>query len=132
MNEDSGDLESRVATLSQLRSIFTSTLSPSITLSLTIIFNFGLLFYYSWPSAIFSLIPLSLIVVSSLYVGYQKSLFLKTVLKNDGKIFAGLFMYIKGALPIRSNLSTDFVRLNYLKSARPLIVVSRLHVWEIV
>jgi len=122
MNEDSGDLESRVATLSQLRSIFTSTLSPSITLSLTIIFNFGLLFYYSWPSAIFSLIPLSLIVVSSLYVGYQKSLFLKTVLKNDGKIFAGLFMYIKGALPIRSNLSTDFVRLNYLKSARPLIV----------
>ncbi|MDC3044252.1 ATP-binding cassette domain-containing protein, partial [bacterium] len=49
-------------------------------------------------------------------------LFLKTVLKNDGKIFAGLFMYMKGALPIRSNLSTDFVRLNYLKSARPLIV----------
>ena len=122
LNENSGDLESRVANLSQLRSIFTSTLSPSITLTLTIVLNLGLMVYYSWPSALFSLIPLSIISVSSLYVGYEKSTFLKTVLKNDGKIFAGLFMYMKGALPIRSNLCTDFVRFNYLKSARPLIV----------
>ena len=98
LNENSGDLESRVSYLSQLRNIFTSTLSPFLTLSFTIVFNLCLLVRYSWPSAIFSLIPLSIIVCSSLYVGYKKSNLLKIVLKNDGKIFSGLFTFIAECL----------------------------------
>jgi ABC-type bacteriocin/lantibiotic exporter with double-glycine peptidase domain len=120
--EDSGDLQSRVSYLSQLRQIFTQTISPLLTQSLTLIFNFGLLFWYSWPVAIFSLIPLAILLISAAYVGIVKGQFYKVILENDGKIFAGLFRYLLGVIPFRTNLCTDFVRTRFLFSARPLIV----------
>lgn len=120
--EDSGDLQSRVSYLSQLRQVFTQTITPLLTQSLTLIFNFGLLFWYSWPVAILSLIPLTILSLSAAYVGIVKGQYYKIILENDGKIFAGLFRYLLGVIPFRTNLCTDFVRTRYLSSARPLIV----------
>ena len=120
--EDSGDLQSRVSYLSQLRQVLTQTITPLLTQSLTLIFNFFLLFWYSWPVAILSLIPLTILTLSSAYVGIIKGRFYKIILESDGKIFAGLFRYLLGVIPFRTNLCTDFARTRYLSTARPLIV----------
>jgi ABC-type bacteriocin/lantibiotic exporter with double-glycine peptidase domain len=120
--EDSGDLQSRVSYLSQLRSVFTQTITPLLTQTLTLLFNFCLLFWYSWPVALLSLIPLLILILSATYVGIVKGQFYKLILENDGRIFAGLFRYLLGVVPFRTNLCTDFVRSRYLSVARPLIV----------
>ena len=120
--EDSGDLQSRVSYLSQLRQVFTQTITPLFTQSLTLIFNLGLLFWYSWPVALISLIPLGTLLFSAGYVAVVKGGYYKIILQNDGKIFAGLFRFLLGVIPFRTNLTTDFVRLKYINIARPLIV----------
>jgi ABC-type bacteriocin/lantibiotic exporter with double-glycine peptidase domain len=118
---DPGSLQSRVLGISQLRQVVTSNLTPILTALLSVIFNLGYLFVFSWQLSLLVLVA-GLVLAFSTYLAATKRVsYFKRLTETDGLMLSSTNDAINGIQELRAFDTVDDYFRKYANIVRPLV-----------
>ncbi|NET88330.1 MAG: NHLP family bacteriocin export ABC transporter peptidase/permease/ATPase subunit [Kamptonema sp. SIO1D9] len=97
----SGDLSSRVTTVSEIRRQFAGTILRSFLASIFALLNLGLLFYYSWKLALVACAVGLIAALTTLIFGIISLRYLRREQEQEGEVFGILIQLINGVAKLR-------------------------------
>lgn len=96
-----GDLSSRANVFDDLQAIWTSSTANAISSSLSVLFNLGLLFYYSWRLAFIIVLVFLLFFILTWVISRKVLPIITRIFEYRGKIDGLIFQLIHGIAKLR-------------------------------